>query len=128
MMAYTGRVVLEATNENWGLIGPGNWSVRTWKIREDGLFSFSVSYVGTEPDREWEGILDPEDYARLAELINEAWSDREVRACDGEAWEFRAYGSEDEVIRERPLGYICGVEPFESMAAILRKYKARIRF
>lgn len=30
-------MLLKATERNWGLIGPGTWEKRTWKINSDGI-------------------------------------------------------------------------------------------
>ena len=36
-------MLLKATERNWGLIGPGTWEKRTWKINSDGTYTLTMS-------------------------------------------------------------------------------------
>ncbi len=119
------RIILEGICHNWGLIGPGVWRERIWKIRDDGTYSLTISFIQGDdvlPKQKREGMLSPSDLDCLTVLINEPWSDEETFACDGSAWEFRAFGSKGEVLKERPEGYIYGIDPYESITEILMKY------
>ena len=52
--------------------------------------------------------------------MNADWPDESTDACDGTAWEFKMY-RDSELAKHRDLGYIYGIEPFESIAALLQK-------
>ena len=57
---------------------------------------------------------------QIVKNIELAKSDnREVQACDGEAWEFIQYENGN-VVWERKLGYIYGIERLENICDILR--------
>ena len=46
-----------------------------------------------------------------------------ANAGDGSAWEFKLYDENGTVIRHRDLGYIYGIEPYESIASLLLSEK-----
>ena len=120
------RIILKATETNWGLIGPGSWDTSVWEVRNDMTFSLKTIFrSGDEPMPVMtiQGTLLPDDYEDIVQLINSPWGEESVDACDGTAWEFKAYGLSGELIKHRPSGYIYGIEPYESMAAILEKQK-----
>ena len=118
-------LLLKATERNWGLIGPGDWEKRSWKIDTDGTYLRKTTYRPVDPeDREIseeteEGALLPEQMDALKNCIDEYWNSETADACDGSAWEFKLYEN-GTVIRHREPGYIYGIEPFESIAALLR--------
>ena len=33
-------IILKATDKNWGLVGPGAWEKRSWKINDDGWYQY----------------------------------------------------------------------------------------
>ena len=117
-------LLLKATERNWGLIWPGDWEIRTWKINAYGTYLRKTRYrpvdpVDTDvPEDTEEGALSPEQMEALQECIGEYWTEEEADACDGSAWEFKLYEN-DTVIRHRQPGYICGLRPFEGIAALL---------
>ena len=43
-------LLLKATERNWGLIGPGDWEKRTWKIHTDGTYQRKTTYRPVDPD------------------------------------------------------------------------------
>ena len=117
-------LLLKAVERNWGLIGPGSWEKHTWKINEDGTYMRKTTYRPVDPDgmETWEesaeGALLPEQIETLKKCIDEYWNNDMADACDGTAWEFKLY-DHGTVIRHRELGYIDGIEPYESIAALL---------
>ena len=116
-------MILKVIAENWGLSGPGDWERSTWKINRDGTYTMKKRYRPLDGDSEdsekvTEGALDAEQMEILKECIDEFWSNEKADACDGTGWEFKLYES-GTVIRHREMGYIDGVEPFESIAALL---------
>ena len=54
----------------------------------------------------------------LESCIDEYWNDETAAADGGSAWEFKLYDNET-VVRHRELGYIGGIEPYESIAGLL---------
>lgn len=118
------RVILKAAEHNWGLMGPGDWETSVWTIRNDRTFAAKASFRsddGQIPDKTVQGNLELSDYDNIVELINTVWSEEITHACDGTAWEFKVYGSKGALEKHRPLGYIYGIEPFESIVDILKK-------
>ena len=117
-------MLLKVTERNWGLAGPGDWEKRSWKIDADGTYLLKTIYHPVDPgDTESvgeteEGELSAEQMEALREYIDAYWPDEKTDICDGNPWEFKLYDI-DTVIRHRELGYICGIEPYESIAALL---------
>ena len=116
-------LLLKAVERNWVLMGPGSWEKRSWKIHRDGTYQMKTTYRPMEsddpiPDQTEEGALSDEQMEKLQECIDAYWSDAATDACDGSAWEFKLY-QDDTVIRHRETGHIYGIEPFESIAALL---------
>jgi len=117
-------LLLKATERNWGLIGPGDWDKRSWKVNDDGWYQYKETYRSGSPDIPEiptvteEGVLSGEQLNALKELLAADWSEETTDACDGTAWEFKLY-QDDTVIRHRDLGYIDGIEPYETIASIL---------
>lgn len=118
-------LLLKATERNWGLMGPGSWEKRTWKINTDGTYSMKTTYRPV--DREdltleetREGALYEEQMEFLQECIHDYWTDEKTDACDSTAWEFKLYEN-DTVVRHRELGYIDGIEPYVRIAGMLNQ-------
>ena len=122
-------LLLKATEKNWGLQGPGDWEKRSWKIHSDGTYLLKTTYRPVDPDDTEtpevteEGALSQEQMEILKECIEEYWNNDTADACDGSAWEFKLYDN-GTVIRHRDLGYIYGIEPYESIAALLSEESA----
>ncbi len=119
-------LILKATEYNWGLIGPGDWEKHSWKINDDGWYQYKESYrnvteeIPEIPTITAEGVLTKEQIEKLKGLVSEDWSEEKTDACDGTAWEFKMY-QDGKVIKHRDLGYIYGIEPYESIAGILKE-------
>ncbi len=117
-------LLLKAKEHNWGLIGPGDWEKRSWKISDDGWYSYTVSFRSGSPDLPEipsvteEGVFSRESLQALRDALNADWTDEESFADDGSAWEFKMY-QDDAVIRHRKTGYIYGIEPYETIADLL---------
>ena len=119
-------LLLKATERNWGLIGPGDWEKRSWKIDADGTYLLKTTFRPVDPndpdipENTEEGALSSEQLEILQECIDAYWDNGPGEAGDeGTAWEFKLYEKNGTVIRHRELGYIEGIEPFESIAAML---------
>ena len=65
-----------------------------------------------------EGALSGQQLTQLTELLDQPWSTEQTDACDGTAWEFKMYEN-GEVTKYRDLGYIYGIEPYESISKLL---------
>ena len=117
-------LLLKAVERNWGPVGPGDWEKRSWKIQTDGSYLLKTTYRSDEPDdsavpeETEEGALSEEQLEILKECIEEYWNNDTADASEGSAWEFKLYEN-DTVVRHRELGYIEGIEPYESIAALL---------
>ena len=117
-------LILKATERNWGLVGPGDWEKKSWKIEDNGWYQYTTSFrSGTSdlpeiPAVTEEGQLSAAQFQKLKECMNSEWSEEAADACDGTAWEFKMYDG-DAIIRHRELGYIYGIEPYEGMAEVL---------
>ena len=113
-------LILKAKEHNWGLIGPGSWERRSWKINDDGWYEYKESYRSGSGDIEEiptvveERVLSSTQLSQLKELLALPWPEEKTDACDGAAWEFKKYQN-DVLIKHRDLGYIYGIEPFESI-------------
>ena len=118
-------LLLKAAETNWGLIGPGDWEKRTWKVDTDGTFVLKTVYRPVDPgdadvsEVSEEGALYDEQLEALKALAGGLWSNERADACDGSAWEFKLYDEHGTVVRHREPGYIYGIEPFAGMAALL---------
>ncbi len=88
-------LLLKATESNWGLIGPGDWEKRTWKIDSDGSYLLKTTYRPDDsddpdiPEQTEEGELSAEQMEILRECIDEYWNNDTADACDGSAWAFK---------------------------------------
>ena len=70
-----------------------------------------------------EGVLSTDQMERLKSALNREWSTETTDACDGTAWEFKMYEG-GAVIKHRDLGYIYGIEPYETIVALLKEEKS----
>ncbi len=119
-------IILKATERNWGLIGPGDWDKRSWKIQDDGWYQYSETFRSGDPDIPeiptvtTEGSLTEVQFEQLQQYMNADWPNESTDACDGTAWEFKMY-RDSALVKHRDPGYIYGTEPFESIAALLQK-------
>ena len=117
-------ILFKATERNWGLIGPGDWEKRSWKISEDGWVQYTTAFrsgspeIAEVPDVTEEGQMDAGRFAELKRLLAEEWNDKKTEASDGEAWEFKVY-EDGSVVKHRETGYIYGNEVFERIAILL---------
>ena len=118
-------IILKATERNWGLIGPGDWDRHSWKVNDDGWFQYKETYrsgsadeIPEIPDLTEEGMLSDDQMKRLKAALGQEWPEDRTDACDGTAWEFKMYEN-GEISKHRDLGYIYGIEPYESIAEIL---------
>ena len=72
-------LLLKATERNWGLVGPGDWEKRTWKIHTDGTYQRKTTYRPVDPDdlvleETEEGALYEEQMEVLNECVEEYWT------------------------------------------------------
>ncbi len=119
-------LMLKATERNWGLTGPGDWEKHSWKINDDGWYQYKESFrsvteeIPEIPTVTADSVLSKDQMRKLQELLSADWSEEKADACDGTAWEFKMY-QDGKVIKHRNLGYIYGIEPYESIACILKE-------
>ena len=118
-------LLLKAKEENWGLIMPGRWTETIWKIHSGGSYTITKYFQEIDEQRRKfeikfsaKGKLSPDKFQKLKDALNSEWSTEQRRFCDGVAWEFELY-EHDKIIKHRPLGYIYGIEPYETIAYFL---------
>ena len=117
-------LLLKAVETNRGMIGPGEWERRSWKVGTDGTYRLKTTYRPVDPaDPESpevidEGELYDEQLELLKDLAAKPWHNDRSTSGDS-TWEFKLYDEQGAVIRHREPGYIHGVEPFASIAAML---------
>ena len=123
-------ILLKTTERNWGLIGPGDWDKHSWKINDDGWYQYKETYrssgsddLAEIPELIEEGVLSDDQMRRLQAALAQDWPDVKTEACDGTAWEFKLYEN-GAISKHRDLGYIYGIEPFETIAAVLAEENA----
>ncbi len=119
------HLILLAYNENWGLIGPGDWHSVAWQIFSDGSYSIKSSFVPEdEPDKpeRHRGKMRSSSFQKLMEAISCEWDEDSsaVDGCDGDAWAIEQYDEKGQIIRSSgPLGYIYGKEKIERIIKML---------
>ena len=115
-------MLLKAVETNRAIIGPGEWERRSWKILTDGTYCLKTTYRPVDPGDPppeviEEGALYDEQLEFLKEHAGRPWHNE--KAMSGEStWEFKLY-ADGAVVRHRELGYNRGIEPYESIAALL---------
>ena len=119
-------LILKAKEHNWGLIGPGDWETRSWKINDDGWYEYKETYrsgngeIVEIPNVVEEDVLSSGQLVRLKEMMACTWPTEKAEIDDGTAWEFKMYDG-GTVVKHRDLGYIYGLEPYESIVKLLRE-------
>ena len=117
-------ILLKATERNWDLIAPGDWEKRSWKIKTDGWYQYTEAYRSGSPDipeipaLTEEGALTGEQMNQLKEYLQADWTDEAAETSDATAWEFKMY-EDGELVKHREMGSVDGVEPYESIIALL---------
>lgn len=114
------KIILKVIHQNWGLIGPGDWENKEWKIYNDLSVEIKIIYRPNESII-LKNKISKITYNKLLKNINSSKEDKSsVNALDGSAWEFIEY-NENKEIWKRDLGYIYGIEPLEKIGEILEK-------
>ena len=120
-------LLLEATEHNWGLMGPGSWNHTNWTIQSDGEYSASMHYNSTEGD--WDsnptvihesGKMPQADFEHLVSVAKQKWHvGIESYGCDGSSWEMRMHSPSGKVLKRWKEGYIFGQPVMEEIAKVL---------
>ena len=129
------RLLLKATEHNWGLQGPGDWKEMEWRVFTDGSFERTATFNpgfgdlwddrdSTAPTRsKTTSRMREEAFAKLREAIaSEPWRDPalEVFACDGVAWQIESYREDGSVDKTSgKIGYIYGHTTLETIVSLL---------
>lgn len=113
------KLILKIVDNDWGLKTIYTWSTKTWCIYSDLSVDYEVRN-GEDKTKSYSHNINEEELKQIIKNIDLAKSDnREVQAFDGEAWEFVQYEN-DNIVWERKLGYIYGIEPLETICDMLR--------
>lgn len=119
------HLILFAYNENWGLIGPGDWNSATWRIFSDGSYSLVSEFLpGDEPEDlvRRSGKMRTPSFQKLMDAISCEWDKPLIESggCDGDAWVIEQYDENGNVFRSNgSLGYIYGKEKIERIIKLL---------
>lgn len=112
------KLIFKIEDNDWGLKTIFTWSTKTWYIYDDLSIEYKIKN-GEGKIKSYSYNITDEDLKQILQNIELAKSDnREVQAFDGEAWEFIQYENGN-VIWERKLGYIYGIESLEKICDIL---------
>ena len=122
-------LLLKAEKHNWGLMRREDWAETIWKIYSNGSYIikelFSPSAPGVSAKSfSTEGKLTDSEFQELKLLLDMEWSTEESQFCDGVAWSLTMY-DHGTVIKQRPLGYIYGVEPYEDITLMLNQLQKK---
>lgn len=113
------KLILKIIDNDWGLKTIYTWSTKTWCIYSDLSVDYEVRN-GEDKIKSYSHNINEKELKQIIKNIDLAKSDnREVQAFDGEAWEFVQYEN-DNIVWERKLGYIYGIEPLETICDMLR--------
>ena len=113
------KLILKIVDNDWGLKTIYTWSTKTWCIYSDLSVDYEVRN-GEDKTKSYSHNINEEELKQIIKNIDLAKSDnREVQAFDGEAWEFVQYEN-DNIVWERKLGYIYGIESLETICDMLR--------
>lgn len=113
------KLILKIIDNDWGLKTFYTWSTKTWGIYSDLSVDYEVRN-GEDKTKSYSHNINEKELKQIIKNIDLAKSDnREVQAFDGEAWEFVQYEN-DNIVWERKLGYIYGIEPLETICDMLR--------
>lgn len=113
------KLILKIVDNDWGLKTIYTWSTKTWCIYSDLSVDYEVRN-GEDKKNSYSHNINEEELKQIIKNIDLAKPyNREVQACDGEAWEFVQYEN-DNIVWERKLGYIYGIEPLETICDMLR--------
>ena len=112
------KIILKIEDHDWGLKTIYTWNTKTWSIYDDLSIEYKI-VNGENKVKSYSHNISDKDLKQIIQNIDLAKSDnREVQACDGEAWEFTQYENGN-VVWERKLGYIYGIEPLENISDML---------
>lgn len=113
------KLILKIVDNDWGLKTIYTWSTKTWCIYSDLSVDYEVRN-GEDKTKSYSHNINEEELKQIIKNIDLAKPyNREVQACDGEVWEFVQYEN-DNIVWERKLGYIYGIEPLETICDMLR--------
>lgn len=113
------KLILKIVDNDWGLKTIYTWSTKTWCIYSNLSVDYEVRN-GEDKTKSYSHNINEEELKQIIKNIDLAKSDNcEVQAFDGEAWEFVQYEN-DNIVWERKLGYIYGIEPLETICDMLR--------
>ncbi len=118
MINSSKKIILKIENHNWRLITKSTWNTKIWCIYDDLSVEYEIKN-GENKTKSYSHKISDEDLKRIIKNIELAKSEnREVQAFDGEGWEF-IQNENSNVVWERKLGYIYGIEPLENVCDIL---------
>ena len=112
------KLIFKIECHDWGLKTIYTWSLKTWCIYDDLSIEYNIRN-GEDKIKSYSHSINDGDLKQIIRNIELVKSEnREVQAFDGEAWRFIQYENGN-VIWERKLGYIYGIEPLEAICDML---------
>ena len=106
-----------------------DWDKTIWRIYSDGSYAIKESFSPSErgvPAKilTTDGKLTDVEFQELKLLLSMEWSAEEHKCCDGVAWKLTMY-DRGTVIKQRPLGYVYDIKPYEEITHILYQLKEK---
>lgn len=112
------KLIFKIEDHDWGLKTIYTWNTKTWYIYDDLSIKYEI-INGQDKTKSYSHSISDEKLKIIIQNVELAKSDnRVIDACDGEAWEFIQY-EDDNVVWERKLGYIYGIDSLETVSNIL---------
>ncbi|SNU06662.1 hypothetical protein SAMN06297422_10711 [Lachnospiraceae bacterium] len=132
------QLLLKATEYNWDLIGPGDWTEKIWLIYRDGSYEIISHFTPLYDEnriitriaetiipleKKKQGMMDIETFDELCELLKcEQWRDSTVcdTADDGVAWTIESYTGDGNIDKTSgEIDYILGHRILENIVGLL---------
>ena len=112
------KLMFKIEDHDWGLKTIYTWNTKIWYIYDDLSIKYEI-INGQDKVKSYSHSISEEKLKLIIQNVELSKSDnRVVDACDGEAWEFIQY-EDDNVVWERKLGYIYGIDSLETVSNIL---------
>ena len=120
------KLVFQAENRNWNVMGPGDLIEKDWYIYDDLTIELKEcynTYIKSSQSKTYNGKMNKKDFQKILSCIESVKAvNLKPTAMDGDAWEFTQFKN-NALIYRRKLGYIYGIKPLEDIVKILRNIK-----
>ena len=112
------KLIFKIEDHDWGLKTIYTWNTKTWCIYSDLSVDYEIKN-GEDKTKSYFHNINEDKFKQIIKNIELAkFDNREVQAFDGETWKFVQYENGN-IVWERKLGYIYGIEPLETICDML---------